>query len=160
MTGIGINQNMTMRGKVDKKRLRFMTWEDYGISKHRYEELKAFCLQYEEKKMKINRGINSVANDGMPKGNFKGNPIESSAIRNVMLQKDCEMIEQAAIAASPEIYQYIIKSVTNDLSYPFVEYDERLGRIPVGKTDFYGYRRLFYHYLDVLKSGDKLELLL
>lgn len=33
------------------KRLRDMTWEDYGISKHRYQELKASCLQYHWLKM-------------------------------------------------------------------------------------------------------------
>lgn len=143
-----------------KKRLRDMTWDDYGISRNRYKELEAFCLQYEEKKSKISRGINAVANDGMPKGNYKHNALETNAIRNVIFQKDCEMIEQAAIAASAEIYPYIIKSVTNDLSYPFIEYDEALGRIPIGKTEFYATRRLFYHYLDLLKSGDKLQLLL
>ena len=135
-----------------------MTWDDYGISRNRYKELEAFCLQYEEKKSKISRGINAVTIDGMPKGNYKQNTLEANAIRNVMLQKDCEMIEQAAVAASPDIYPYIIKSVTNGLSYDFVEYDERLGRIPVGKTEFYGYRRLFYHFLDLLKSGDKMGL--
>lgn len=142
-----------------KKRLRNMTWDDYGISRNRYKELQAFCLQYDEKKSKINRGINAVANDGMPKGNFKKNTLEMNAIRNVIYQRDCEMIEQAAVAASNEIYPYIIKSVTNDLSFPYIEYDEKLGRIPVGKTEFYGYRRLFYHYLDLIKSGDKLDLL-
>lgn len=69
------------------------------------------------------------------------------------------MIEQAAIATSAEIYPYILKSVTNDLSYPFIEYDEKLGKISVGKTDFYGYRRLFYHKLDLIKIGDKSHLL-
>lgn len=142
-----------------KKRLRDMTWDDYGISRNRYKELQAFCLQYDEKKSKINRGVNAVTNDGMPKGNFKKNTLEMNAIRNVIYQRDCEMIEQAAVAASSEIYPYIIKSVTNDLSFPYIEYDEKLGRIPVGKTEFYGYRRLFYHYLDLIKSGDKLDLL-
>lgn len=142
-----------------KKRLRDMTWDDYGISRNRYKELQAFCLQYDEKKSKINRGVNAVANDGMPKGNFKKNTLEMNAIRNVIYQRDCEMIEQAAVAASSEIYPYIIKSVTNDLSFQYIEYDEKLGRIPVGKTEFYGYRRLFYHYLDLIKSGDKLDLL-
>lgn len=145
--------------KTKKKRLRDMTWDDYGISRNRYKELQAFCLQYDEKKSKINRGVNAVANDGMPKGNFKKNTLEMNAIRNVIYQRDCEMIEQAAVAASSEIYPYIIKSVTNDLSFPYIEYDEKLGRIPVGKTEFYGYRRLFYHYLDLIKSGDKLDLL-
>lgn len=142
-----------------KKRLRDMTWDDYGISRNRYKELQAFCLQYDEKKSKINRGVNAVTNDGMPKGNFKKNTLEMNAIRNVIYQRDCEMIEQAAVAASSEIYPYIIKSATNDLSFPYIEYDEKLGRIPVGKTEFYGYRRLFYHYLDLIKSGDKLDLL-
>lgn len=142
-----------------QKRLRDMTWEDYGISKNRYAELKAFCLQYGEKKSKINRGVGAINYDGMPKSNYKENSLETKAIRNVMYQEDCEMIEQAAIATSAEINQYIIKSVTNDLSYRFVEYDEKLGRIPVGKTEFYAMRRLFYHYLDNLKSGDKINLL-
>lgn len=142
-----------------KKRLRDMTWDDYGISRNRYKELQAFCLQYDEKKSKINRGVNAVANDGMPKGNFKKNTLETNAIRNVIYQRDCEMIEQAAVAASSEIYPYIIKSVTNDLSFPYIEYDEKLGRIPVGINEFYGYRRLFYHYLDLIKNGDKLDLL-
>lgn len=144
---------------MKKKRLRDMSWEDCGISKNRYDELKAFCLQYEEKKSKISRGIGSMNYDGMPKGNYKENPLEGKAIRNVMYQKDCEMIEQAAIAASSEIYPYIIKSVTNDLSYRLIEYDERLGRIPVGINEFYAYRRLFYHYLDLIKIGDKIDLL-
>lgn len=140
-------------------RLREMTWEDYGISRNRYNELKAFCLQYEEKKSKISRLKEQTWNDGQPRGNHEGNPTEQMAIRNAVYQKDCEMIEQAAVAASPEIYKYIIKSVTNDLSYRFVEYDEKLGRIPVGINEFYAYRRLFYHYLDKIKSGDKLHLL-
>ena len=145
---------------MGKKRLREMTWDDYGISKHRYDELKSFCLQYDEKKSKINRDVGSMNYDGMPRGNYKGNPLESKAIRNVMYQKDCEMIEQEAIAASADLHQYILKSVTNDLSYRFIEYDEKLGRIPVGINEFYGYRRLFYHYLDMLKIGDKIDLLL
>ena len=142
-----------------KKRLRDMTWEDYGISKNRYDELRAFCLQYEEKKSKINRGISSMNYDGMPRGNFKGNPLEGMAIRNVTYQKDCEMIEQAAIAASSEFYPYILKSVINGLPYRFIEYDEKLGKIPIGKTEFYAIRREFYHFLDLLKSWDKIDLL-
>lgn len=111
---------------MEKKRIREMTWDDYGISRHRYEELKAFCLQYEEKKSKISYGITSGKNDGMPKSNYRENQLEGNAIRNMLYRKDCEMIEQAAVAASPEIYRYIIKSVTNGLPYQFVEYDEVL----------------------------------
>lgn len=143
----------------DKRRLREMTWEDYKISKNRYAELKAFCLQYDEKRSKINRGIKSMKYDGMPKGNYKGNPLEEMAIKNIQYQKDCEMIEKAAEATSKELYPYILKSVINGLSYRYIEYDENIGRIPVGKTEFYAMRRKFFHYLDALKSGNKIELL-
>lgn len=141
------------------KRIRDKTWDDYGISANRYKELKAFCLQYSEKKYKINRGIGSVTSDGMPKGGTRKDKLESMAIRNVIYEQDCKMIEQAAMAASGEIYPYILRSVTQDLSYQFIEYDDNLGRIPVGPNEFYGYRRLFYHYLDKLKIGDKIDLL-
>mgnify|MGYP001625293394 FL=1 len=133
------------------KKLREMTWDDYGISKHRYKELSAFCLQYGEKKSKINRGISGVNYDGLPKGTLKGDGLTLQAIRNVSYMSDCRIIEEAAVKANKLIAPYILKSVTNDMSYEYIEYDERLGRIPVGKTDFYAYRRLFYHYLDILQ---------
>ena len=106
-------------------RLRNVTWKDYGISPNLQKELKAFCMQYGEMKK---RGV---------------------------LKEDCRMIEEAAGKASPELGPYILKSVTKDLSYDQLEYDLELGRIPVGKTDFYGYRRLFFHYLYKMKIGDK-----
>lgn len=57
---------------------------------------------------------------------------------------DCKMIEEAARESSEELAPYLLKSVTDDLSYEYLEFDDTLGRIPVGKTDFYGYRRKFY----------------
>ena len=146
-----------------KKRIRNMSWNDYGISVHRYNELKAFCLQYDEKKSKINREVSGVRCDGMPKGTGKHDGLENNAIRNAMYETDCRMIEDAALLTSkdvtPDFHKFIIKAVTNDLSYEYIMWLEDAGQIPVGKTDFYAYRRLFYHYLDRLKSGDKMMLL-
>nr|DAP85531.1 MAG TPA: hypothetical protein [Caudoviricetes sp.] len=136
-----------------KRRIRDFTWNDYGISTFRYRELKNFCLQYDEKKSKIHYGLNGVSNNGMPKGNSMGNPVEVNAISNTVYKRDCEMIEEAARQACPEFWRYIVKSVTNDLPYELIEYDEQQGRIPIGKTDFYGYRRLFYKNLHNLKLG-------
>lgn len=138
---------------LEKKRLRDMTWDDYRISKHRYQELKAFCLQYDEKKNKIRYGLSSVQNDGTPTGGGAGRPTERQAIDNEQYKRDCLMIEEAAVKANPGIWKYILKSVTLGLPYEFIEYDEDLGRITVGKTDFYAYRKLFYHFLDLEKLG-------
>lgn len=141
---------------MGKKRLRDMTWDDYGISKNRYKELKAFCLQYEEKKEKIRYGISSVKNKGLPGGSFPGSPTEAQAIVNATNEKDCRMIEEAAMKANPDIWKYILKSVTQNLSYEFVEYDSELGEIPMCRSDFYGARRLFYSILNKMKLEHKL----
>lgn len=145
-------------GPVGKeKRIRDFTWDDYGISAFKYRELKNFCLQYDEKKSKIQYGIKAINNDGMPHGTNTGNPVEAAAIENLMNAKDCRLIEEAAIAANPTIWKYMLRSVTSDLPYELVEYDEETGKIPIGKTDFYGYRRLFFKNLHLLKIGDKLN---
>lgn len=136
-----------------RKKLRDMKWDDYGISKNRYKELQAFCRQYEEKKNKIKYEISAVQYDGLPKGGCAKSQVESWAIENNVYKRDCALIEEAAVKANPGIWKYIIQSVTQGLTYEFIEYDEELGRIPVGKTDFYSYRRLFYFYLHKLKLG-------
>lgn len=139
--------------KKKKKRIREFTWNDYEISKNLHEELKAFCLQYEEKKSKIKYGLSGVSADGMPHGSSVGSPTEENAISNAIYKRDCEMIEEAADRANKDIAKYIVKSVAYDLPYEYIEYDEQQGKIPVGKTDFYGYRRLFFFYLKKMKLG-------
>ena len=138
-----------------KKRLRDMTWDDYGISRNRRKELEAFCLQYEEKRRKIQSGISSVQVDGIPGSNYKEGPVEKQAIQNSTYLHDVRMIEEAAIRANPGIWKYLLKSATRGLPYERIEYADELGRIPVGSTEFYAYRRLFYRYLDELKIGYK-----
>lgn len=140
-----------------KKRLRDMSWDDYGISRNRYKELKAFCLQYDEKKAKISRGISAANYEAISRNGAAGSLVENQAIENEMNMKDCRMIEEAAIRANPGIWKYILKSATLGLPYEYIEYDEEQGKIPIGKTDFNAYRRLFYHYLDKIKSGFKLS---
>lgn len=141
-----------------EKRLRDMTWDDYGISKNRYKELKAFCLQYDEKKEKIQYGMSATVQDGMPKGSISiKSPVEQQAIDNITYLKDIRMIEEAAVRANPGIWKYTLRSVTQGLSYEFVEYDPELGKIPMCRADFYGTRKLFYKILDELKLEHKLS---
>lgn len=140
-----------------EKRLRDMSWEDYGISKNRYKELKAFCMQYDEKKNKIQYGINASRQDGMPSGSRSTkSPVEQQAINNEIYLKDIRMIEEAAVRANPGIWRYILKSVTKDLSYECVEYDDEYGKIQMCRNEFYGTRRKFFAILDKMKLGHKL----
>lgn len=64
-----------------------------------------------------------------------------------------DIVRSAAYQSSIDIAEFLIKSVTKNKSWDDLEYDFELGRICIGRTDFYGYRRLFYHNFDkALKS--------
>ena len=133
------------------KRLRELTWDDYGISKLRYKELKNFCLQYQEKKKKIQYGISAINVDNSGGSSSPGNPTENTALHNTRYMKDIQLIETCARETDIDLYPYIIKSVTENKTYNDIEYDEKFGKIPVGKTEFYAYRRRFYHLLNIKK---------
>ena len=128
------------------KRIRDMTWEDYGISQNRYRELLYFCRQYPEKKQQIKYGLKAVVNDGMPRGSTTGNPTEAAALHNVELQRDVEMIEKAAERTSKVLKLFILKNVCESVPY------EYLGAVPMCRNDFFGFRRLFFSNLNKLKK--------
>lgn len=127
---------------MDKVRKRDMKLSDYNISRAKYNELKYFCMQYEEKKREIHNsyGLGAVVSDGMPKGNMPGNPTERAAIRNAMLQNDVELIEQTALEADSDIYQWLLKNVTEGIPYEWLN-------VPRGRKQFYESRRYFFYLL-------------
>ena len=59
---------------MDKVRKRDMKLSDYNISRAKYNELKYFCMQYDEKKQELHRGYGLVLLSVMecPKGIFQG----------------------------------------------------------------------------------------
>lgn len=63
-----------------------------------------------------------------------------------------DLVESAAHMANKEAATHIILSVKKGLSYEGLEAKQALGeieRIALGRTDFYGTKRLFFHYLDL-----------
>ena len=122
--------------------LRNIKLSDHNISRAKYNELKYFCIQYAEKKQKLESayGLRATVNDGMPKGNLSGDTTAQEAIRNVMLQEDLRLIEETAKKAAPEIYKWILKNVTEGTPYEWMT-------VPVGRRQFYEYRRYFFYLL-------------
>lgn len=121
---------------------RDMKLSDYNISRAKYNELKYFCMQYGEKKQKIQNayGLKAVENDGMPRGSQMGNPVAQEAIKNVMLQNDVALIEETAREAAPAIYQWLLKNVTEGIPYEWLD-------VPSGRRQFYEDRRYFFYLL-------------
>ena len=126
-----------IRPQVSKKK-------DYYISKHRYYELKHFCLQYPEWRTEYNqlyfepRGIR--VKDRIQED--KDDITATIAIRRRDLFNKMEMVEQAAIETDPDLKDYILLAVTDGCTYEYLRLKKN---IPCGRDTFYNrYRRFFW----------------
>ena len=71
------------------------------------------------------------------------------AIRRVQLARNCELIEQTALETDPDIYQYLLKAVTDEnVSYRYLE---MIMGIPCSRNTYYDRRRKFYWLLSQRK---------
>lgn len=119
----------------------------YWISRHRYYELKHFCLQYREwKTMYL-----SLSEPYHTSVGFSGNPKESiewsdSTAATVMKREyyltRMKLVEETAKMADPTIAEYLFKGVTTDVGYTYLK---NVMDIPCGKDMYYDrYRRFFW----------------
>lgn len=121
----------------------------YGINKHRFLELKYHCLQYQDWRRELANmqdTVKAIQYGKEGKGSpSNGSATESLAIRRTELEEKCKTIEQTAIEADPELYQYILEGVTTD--YATYHYLHDAKRMPCGKKMYYDRRRRFYYLL-------------
>lgn len=129
-----------IRPEVSKK-------NPYWIGKHRYYELKHFCLQYPiwKKAYQSLDGLSRRPADlqvFVKSGQMKGDPTERCAQSRIFFLDRMEMVEQAAVGADSELYPYLLRGVTEGLSYDALKmkYD-----IPCCRDVYYAaYRRFFW----------------
>lgn len=118
----------------------------YYIDKHRYYELKHFCLQYSEWKKAYASCCDSVLFtskfEHMPSSGTPSDLTAKYAMKCAQYSERVRMIEQAALEADEFLYPYILKAVTEGLSYTHLK--ARLD-IPCGRDMYYDrYRRFFW----------------
>lgn len=128
-------------------RERDLRMEKYNISGNRYRELKYFCRQYREKQERL-REMTELAAATVQEGGRSGKVPDATAdaaIRRAGLQKDLEMIEDAARETDAGLSPYIIRNVADGVPY------EYLG-VPMGRRQFYKMRRKFFFILSEKKG--------
>ena len=119
----------------------------YYIDKHRYYELKHFCLQYKEWKKAYEIYNDSIIFTTNLNRTFFESGVHSDltakyAIRKAEYGNRIKMIERIAKEADDFLYPYILKAVTEGLSY--VHLKARLD-IPCGRDMYYDrYRKFFW----------------
>ena len=128
----------------------------YYIDKHRYYELKHFCLQYKEWKKSYELCNDSIIYTTNINGNSFGTNIPSDltakyAIKKAEYAERIKIVEQAALEADEYLYEYILKAVTEGLSYPYLKTKMD---IPCGRDMYYDRYRKFFWILDRLREGE------
>jgi hypothetical protein len=87
--------------------------------------------------------------DWAPTSNLPGDPTGKRAIMKAHYAEKISLIEKAAEEADKYIYDYIIKAVTEDLSYSYLK--SKLD-IPCGKDMYYDRYRKFFWILNKLRG--------
>ena len=118
----------------------------YYIDKHRHYELKHFCLQYPKWKKayidSLDVDVPMSMIDGSQTSEGVYDPKSSRALTRAYYSKRMQMLEQVAKDADKYLWFYILKAVTEGLSYTYLR--TKLD-IPCGKDMYYDrYRRFFW----------------
>lgn len=121
----------------------------YYISKHRYYELKHFCLQYYDWKKKYHElscwsGKNDIYGNRHTNGRISN---ETARIGAEMAEyaNRIQIIEQSCDESDAFLSNYIFKAVTEDKPFTYLK---MVMNIPCGKDYYYARYRKFFWILD------------
>lgn len=125
----------------------------YWIDKHRHYELKHFCLQYPEWK-RICGDIDSL---GSSLSNLSGaysridisDTTAKCAIKRIYYTDRIKLVERAAREADDILYEYILRGVTEGLSFTYLK---TILQIPCSRDLYYDRYRKFFWILSKMRS--------
>ena len=118
----------------------------YWIDKHRHYELKHFCLQYPSWKKTYSEfddeSVSLSMIERVPTSNLPGDPTAKRAMMKSLYSERIDLVEKIARETDEYLWRYILKAVTENLSYTYLK--SRL-EIPCGRDMYYDrYRRFFW----------------
>lgn len=123
----------------------------YWISKHRYYELKHFCMQYREwgEMVFVVDGYMKPKLDIRTDQHYIADPTAKASIKRLELLGKIKMLQEAAEKADPFLSDYILRGVTSGMSY-----DEMNAKkpIPCCRDIYYERCRKFFWILDKLRE--------
>lgn len=125
----------------------------YWIDKHRHYELKHFCLQYPLWKKAYldfdNVSIPLSMIESINTSNLPGDPTAKRALMRAYYSEKISLIERIAKETDRYLWKYILKAVTEGLSYTYLK--NKLD-IPCGKDMYYDRYRKFFWLLSAARE--------
>lgn len=118
----------------------------YYIDKHRYYELKHFCLQYNEWKKNYaacNESIIFASKfEKEASSNVPSDITAKYAIKRAYYADRIKTVEKAALEADEFLFPFLLKGVTEGLSYTYLKTKLEM---PCGRDMYYDrYRKFFW----------------
>ena len=116
----------------------------YWIERHRYYELKHFCMQYSGWKKKLKYLDGYLGGELRP---ISCNKVEVDPTYNLVKVREqyvrwCEIVENTAKEAAAELSPYILKGITEGISYNILSLKTQ---VPCCRDIYYYlYRRFFW----------------
>lgn len=125
---------------------------DYWIEKHRYHELKHFCLQYPIwlKAYCSLTILQSKPIEEIPKRADGSSPVERIAEVREKLYSKMKMVEEACCRTTEEEWGYLLDGVTEGLSYDVLT--AKNGPLPWSRSQYYILYRKFFYELDQIRD--------
>lgn len=135
---------------MSKTRPELSKKNKWWIPKHRYYELKHYCLQYEDWQDKV-KSHSDIRSSEVVRTNIVewSDPVGNEAAYREYYLLQIDMVESSAYEADKDIGSYIIKAVTEDLSFTVLN---MVYNIPCGKDMYYDRYRKFFYILDAKKT--------
>jgi hypothetical protein len=125
----------------------------YWIDKHRYYELKHFCLQYpfwkKEYSSYTDIGPNLSSFEQIYSDNMPSDSTANWASKRAYYYEKIKLIEKVAEETDYVLYKYILKAVTEGLSFTYLK--TRLN-IPCGRDTYYDRYRKFFWLLSEIRD--------
>ena len=125
----------------------------YYIDKHRHYELKHFCLQYPEWKREYdaytNIGPNLSRFEELYSGSMKSDPTANWAVKRAYYSDMINIVEKAALETDYILYKYILKAVTEGLSYTYLR---NILKMPCSRDIYYELYRRFFWILNKIRK--------
>lgn len=125
---------------MDRQRSELSKRNPYWLEKHRFMELRHFCMQYPSwKKAYLSfYGYPKQSISEIKIGMGYSNPTENIAIERQYYRDRMDMVENTCKEAADDLWQYLLKGVTQGIGYNVLN-------PPCCKDVYYDmYRKFFY----------------
>ena len=133
-------------------RERRVNLDQYGIDRWEYLELRAFCRQYDRKRLELESllSISSPQIGGTTRSGGTGKPVERAALRREKLLEDVRIIEESAQATAGGNWKAaIIESCCRGVGYDHIP----PAMLPTSnRSAFFKARREFFYRMRTLRN--------